>query len=233
MDFKRQLYTILMFLLPLYIYSQNNIPVREFIADNYINNTDSLRNLYCAGKAFVREYELPAIIALSHYPELDSAIIDIKVRRLNKLGQARPKIDFLLRKPDKRHYLIVVNKKSKEVVGFDFNDIPFNAQIGFFGHELAHITDYNTKNNIKLMLFGLIYLLKKEKIEKYTDRLTIRHNLGWQLYDLNIFITNNPDTDKNYLRYKKNKYLNPHEILNEMQKFDNIQTDPLSFFNYY
>ena len=230
---KRRLNAILTLFFPFFIYSQNYYPVRKFVADNYINKTDSLKNIYCAEKTFISHYELPTLIALSFYPELDSTIINLKSRKINKLGYARPKIDFLLRKPKNRHYIIIINKNSQDHLGFDFNDIPFNAQVGFFGHELAHITDYAAKSNMQLLLFGFKYLLKQEKVEKYTDRITIRHNLGWQLYDLNRYITNNPDTYKNYLKYKESKYLNSEEIFNEMLKINDYQIDTSTLINYY
>ena len=212
MPLKRELYIILFVLLPAGIFSQN-----EYVTEI---TKDSLADIYGLNKVLLPEYELPAIAALSCYPELDSTYVELKSKKLKYFGNARPKMDFLFRKQEKRHYVIIINKKSKDILGFDFSDLPFNAQIGFFGHELAHISDYNEKKNAQMILFGIKYLFMKRTVERYTDQIAIEHNLGHQLLELRSFVLNNPLTDKDYLEYKKDNYLNCNEILDEISKLN-------------
>ena len=168
-------------------------------------------------------YELPAIAALSFYPELDSTHIAFKSKVLSHFGNARPKMDFLFRQQKERHYVIIINKDAKDILGIAFSDLPFNAQIGFFGHELAHITDYTDKSNFQIILYGVKYLFMKRAIEIHTDQIAIKHNLGCQIYDLRNFVLNNPGTDKDYLKYIRNSYLDHKEILHEISKFNECQ----------
>ena len=220
MYFKRRISTILVMLLPVIIYPQNNTLAKELLRNEYENKKDSLKRLYGHGKILTPEFELPALIALSFYPALDSSIIETKRRRINTLGHVRPRIGFVFKNRKNRHYIIVINKFPEKNLGFGFNEIPFNAQVGFFGHELAHITDYEEKSNVRMTLFGIKYLLNKRKVERYTDITTIEHGLGQQLYSLNKFIRNNPDINRKYLEYKKKYYLNPGEIMDIMLNFN-------------
>jgi hypothetical protein len=221
MNCKRIFNIIFFILLPALIFSQNDTLIKELESDYYNDKKDSLINIFGYKKIFIPEYELPAITALSYYPELDSTLIEIKSKKLKRLGNARPKMDFLFRKQMNRHYIIIINKNAEDVLGLPFSDIPFNAQTGFFGHELAHITDYTEKNNLKLIFFIAKYLFMQKSIERHTDKITIKHNLGSQLYELRSFIINNPDTNEDYLKFKKDNYLNCEEILYEISKLNN------------
>ena len=221
MSCKRILNIIFFILLPVLIFSQNDTLIKEFKSDYYRDKKDSLIKIHGYKKIFIPEYELPAIAALSNYPELDSTIIEFKNKKLKRLGSARPKMDFLFRKQVNRHYVIIINKNAEDVLGLPFSDIPFNAQTGFFGHELAHIADYSEKNNLKLLFFSAKYIFMQKTIERYTDRIAIEHNLGHQLYELISFIMKNPDTNKDYLEFKRNNYLNCEEILYEISKLNN------------
>ncbi len=221
MSCKRILNIIFFILLPVLIFSQNETLIKEFKSDYFYDKKDSLIKIHGYKKIFISEYELPAITALSHYPELDSTIIEFKNKKLKGLGNARPKMDFLFRKQVNRHYVIIINKNAEDVLGLPFSDIPFNAQTGFFGHELAHIADYTEKNNLKLIFFATKYMFMQKSIERYTDKIAIEHNLGHQLYELISFIMKNPDTNKDYLKFKRNNYLNCEEILYEISKLNN------------
>jgi hypothetical protein len=210
MPFKKELYIILLLLLPACLFSQNEITLTK----------DSLAINFGYEKTFIAGYELPALVALSNYPELDSTRIELKSRRIKHFGNARPKIDFLFRKQETRHYIIIINKKSRDILGFSFSDLPFGAQVGFFGHELAHISDYCGRNNLQIISYGIKYLFMKRSVERSTDRIAIKHNLGEQLYDLRCFVLNNPHTDKDYMEYKHNNYLDCEEIIKEISKLN-------------
>ena len=67
-----------------------------------------------------------------------------------------------------------------------------NAKVGLLGHELAHIECYEEKSNFDLLVTGLKYLLSekfKHEFEIDTDKRTIDHGLGWQLYDFELYMT--------------------------------------------
>jgi hypothetical protein len=217
---KRTLNIIVFLLFPVFIFSQNDTLNQKLQSGYHHYLKDSLEKIYRYIKISVPEYKLPAFTALSHYPELDSAIIEIKIEKLKRLGNARPAMNFLFRKQINRHYIIIVNENAEDVLGLPFGEIPFKAQTGFFGHEFAHIADYSEMNNLELIFFGIKYLFIQKNIERQTDKSTIEHNLGYQLYELTNFITENPDTNQDYLKFKRNNYLNCEEILYEISKLN-------------
>ena len=97
-----------------------------------------------------------ARIALSHYPELKNTPIEFHFKKNIKksIMQAQPKFLSIFKKSENRSYLIIINKnfniENKEFVIYD---IPSEALIGWIGHELGHITDYNNRSGVNLLMF--------------------------------------------------------------------------------
>ncbi len=175
------------------------------------SSRDSLLAIYGANKIFVEEYLDPTLIALSHYPELRETPIEFKFSREATTMAARPQpLSMLL----SRRYVVVINNK-EEFEGVRLSDVPYNAQIGIIGHELAHIADYENHN-----LFGVVGILfrysskaRKPLFEKEIDRATIDRGLGWQLYDWAAFALDSDNgTSEEYRQFKRKHYLTPDQI---------------------
>ncbi len=169
---------------------------------------------YGKNKRFVEVLQLQTLIALSFYPELKDVKIRFKRQNIKTTMQARPTTTSILDGKKKRVYIIYIDTKIKNKKGVDITHAPFNAQIGILGHELAHISDYESCTNAGIMRFGLDYLDKKKKqnIEHYTDLITISHGLGWQLYDWSKFVFDESGANPKYLKFKAKYYLEPEEI---------------------
>ncbi len=169
---------------------------------------------YGKNKRFVESLQLQTLIALSFYPELKDVKVRFKRQNIKTTMQARPTNTSILDGKKKRVYIIYIDTKIKNKKGVDITHAPFNAQIGILGHELAHISDYESCTNAGIMRFGLDYLDKKKKqnIEHYTDLITISHGLGWQLYDWSKFVFDESGANPKYLKFKAKYYLEPEEI---------------------
>lgn len=172
---------------------------------------DSLMAIYGNNKIFVEEYLDPTLIALSYYPELKESPIEFKYSSEATTMAARPRPSSML---FNRRYIVVINDR-EEFEGIHLSQVPFNAQIGIIGHELAHVADYQKHN-----LFGVLGILfrysnkaRKPLFEKEIDRATIERGLGWQLYDWAQFILDeNNGTTEEYRKFKAEHYLSPTEI---------------------
>jgi hypothetical protein len=197
-----------------YCFGQNYGQIRIIDSLSYSSITDSLKNLYGYNKKIPAEFDLPILLALSYYPELDSSCIIFKKSKIKTTLNTRPTIYSILFLPKtKRKYVIRINNNLKDSI-ITLNEVPFNAEIGLFGHEINHIIDFRSKG-----LFGIIYRLisytnneSKEKFEKEIDKGTIYRGLGWQLYDWSYFVLNGSDAKKKYKEFKKMIYLEPDEI---------------------
>jgi len=172
---------------------------------------DSLMEKYGKNKIIADEFVEPALIALSYYPELKDVHIEFKYSREATTMAARPDPLSLI---SERKYLVLINNK-KNFEGILLEEVPFNAQIGIIGHELAHIVDYQNHNLWGIAGIYFRYLDKNRRalFEKEIDKATIARGLGWQLYDWAIYSTmTNNYSSKAYRKFKWETYMHPQRI---------------------
>ena len=154
-------------------------------------------------------------MALSFYPELRDVNIRVKYGRIKTSMAAMPRTRSLLfNKRAKRSYSIIVNKREKRDAARLVHNSPFEAQVGIFGHELAHILDYTQKTNCQMIGFAISYLNreKRRQTERKIDSLTIAHNLGWELYRFTHFLFNEANISPKYRNFKTKYYLPPDSL---------------------
>ena len=174
-------------------------------------SVDSLKSLYGLHKKFIPHFELQSLIALAGYPELKNDFITFKYASLKTCGQTVPAF-FSVFKRYHRHYIININNTvAKSVL---LNDAPFNAQVGVFAHELAHVADYKNRNLSDLMKWAFNYMFKSKRAvcEKATDKVAIEHGFGQDLYEWIFFVLNNSNATDKYKAFKRHYYLQPQEI---------------------
>ncbi len=183
---------------------------------NSIQNIDSLKIIYGKHKHLLKEFEMQSLIALSYYPELWNEVVIFKFKDFNSCAQSTMTLGSVFKKTDKT-YLIYINNDSTKT-GFVLSDVPYNLQVAVIGHELAHIVDFKSRGFLDLALWGLKYLFVKTsiKIERKTDKIAIRHGLGWPLYYWADYILNQSTANKHYRKIKEKKYMHPDEILQYM-----------------
>ena len=167
-------------------------------------------------------------IALSHYPELKDTPIEIRFKKNIKKSfmQAQPKIGGLLKNKKKRSYLIFINETFKiEDEIFDVSSVPSEVLIGWIGHELGHIMDYQDRSALGLVWFGVKYITSKNYIkeaEKAADTYAVNHGLGEQIIATKNFIIHHSKLSDNYKDRIQELYLSPEEI---MVLIDEISND--------
>lgn len=152
---------------------------------------DTLRAQWGGHKQLLPAYELPALIALSHYPELSNAHIRFREKKAKLPYASRPTLGSLLWPFGHRKYRVIISTRSTRLREPTLmHHLGFNAQIGALGHELAHIAHYEGTRRGAILWEGLRYhnLRFRERYEKQTDRIAIAHCLGLPLYEWNTFI---------------------------------------------
>lgn len=204
--------------------SQNEEPR---IIDSLIQSEhlDSLRAEFGFRKTVPERYELAFLTALSYYPELDSSEIRFKEAKIKTTLNARPTVGSLLfRKREKRKYVIRINSKQKDSLIL-LADVPFNSQIGLFGHELGHFADYHKRSfgGVLQRLFAYSTLKGKAKFEKEIDALTIERGLGWQLYAWSYYVLFESVGSAEYKEYKRTVYMTPAEIEISQLRIENLK----------
>jgi len=178
----------------------------------YASILDSLKKAYPNTKNISQEFELAFYTAVSHYPELKETNIEMKLRKFNFSMAARPAKKLLANRKE-RVYRVYANIK-KGFGGVLPASLKFNQKVGVIGHELAHVLDYSKKSLCKLVGTGIGYLFLsyRSHLEKNTDIETIKHGMGWQLYDYRDFLLNHSDASEKYKKKNAKVYLNEIEI---------------------
>ncbi|NBX79752.1 MAG: hypothetical protein EBQ94_05130 [Flavobacteriales bacterium] len=165
-----------------------------------------------------KKLKLAFYVALRHYPELKDVHMKVDLKKISATMMAQPTYGFIFHRKENRHYQIFVNSTQANN-GMYYKDLTFNSQVGWIGHELAHILDYSQKNNRQLLAFITRYASSKRELKKTeceADKTAIRHGLGKQLLEgVNYFYHNNR-VSKAYREKKKSYYLSPEQIETEM-----------------
>ncbi len=188
---------------------------KSFKIEDVLQERDSLFKLYGNNKYIQKKIELSTLIALSFYPELKDNNIDFIYENIKTTMATRPSPLSVFKQ--NRDYTIYIDN-DPEGEGILIDDVPFNAQIGIIGHELAHIADYESKSGGQIIGIGLRYLHQpmRASFEKEIDIITIRKGLGWQLHDWSKYVLYESNASKEYKEYKQRTYLTPQEIISEI-----------------
>nr|WP_297787283.1 hypothetical protein [uncultured Allomuricauda sp.] len=172
-------------------------------------------------------------IALGHFPELNGIPIEFKFKKNIKKSvmQAQPTWSGLLKPKNKRSYKILISEKFK-ISGEEFKtlDVPRDVLIGWIGHELGHIMDYQERGNFNLIGFGIRYVLLKEfvkKAERAADSFAVSRGMSEYILKTKRFILNHSEIDEVYKERIKQYYLSPDEIMEMVKEQDSVKDSNL------
>jgi hypothetical protein len=187
--------------------------------DMYENQIVELRVKYGSGKLIPEEYELPVLVALAHYPELNDINIEFVTAPIQSTMMAQPRSKTMFKGKKNRTYLIFINS-CRENTGFLPSELSFNQLVGVLGHELGHICYYSGCTTIDLLVdgFGYYFTDYRRDFEAGTDMLAVDHGLGWQLLDFTDFIMNKAKLSEQYEKKKQKIYLTEKDIYHELLK---------------
>jgi len=195
--------------------------VLNYSKDNYREATDSLNRLYGRNKKLIEGYELQILLALSHYPELIDKHIDFIYKKTLIPLASRPRLSTTIRKKEHWVYKVIISNESLDAMEpVLLKNLPFNAQVGIIGHELAHTVYYQDKGFFQILSIGLMYFFPnfRANFERNTVKRAIQHGLGWQLLEYAQFVREKArEADYSYDEMEK-FYLNPKEIKIVMTK---------------
>ncbi len=189
-------------------------PVQKINSETIQLNLDKLKRKFGYKKKIPNEILSNFYTAIGYFFDLENVNIKVRYGNIKTTMQCRPRWDFLFHKKENRSYVIYIGKKIKNGNGILYQNLPLNAQIGVIGHELAHIVDYQSMNNLQLCRFGIDYLTSKKKkdIENRIDLIAIHRGLGYQIGDFAKYVFEESGASKAYLKYKTKFYFRPNQI---------------------
>ena len=174
-------------------------------------------------KKIPKVIEESVLIALSHYPELKDTKIDFVFKKDIKKSvmQAQPKVFTLLRNKKKREYQINISSMFKLMhSATPIHQLPQNIMIGWIGHELGHIMDYNSRNIFSMLRFGTGYYFSEryvQKAERVADIFAVKHGLSFYIIETKRFILDQSDLPEKYKAKIARLYLSPDDIVEQVR----------------
>lgn len=183
--------------------------------DDFKNNLQELRDEYGRKKVIPSELELECLAALSFYPELKNTSIEFRFANLNFTMISKPKLKSILKERTLRKYVIVIQKEGSSKNNLDWQELSFNALVGWIGHELGHILHYSHKSSGDVLFIGMKYGIPgyRRKMERFTDQLAIQHELGFALYEGVDYLLHSSRATNHYKENQEKFYLHPEEII--------------------
>ncbi len=145
--------------------------------------------------------------------------------------QAQPTWSALLKPKSKRSYVILISEEFK-ISGEEFKtvDMPTDVLIGWVGHELGHVMDYQERGNLNLVGFGVRYVLLKEfvkKAERAADSFAVSRGMSEYILKTKRFILDHSEIDETYKTRIKQYYLSPDEIMEMVKEQDSLNDNGL------
>jgi hypothetical protein len=181
---------------------------------------------------FGNNKHIPAVIrentlrALSHYPQLK----DTKIRFVFKQNirgsvmQAQPVFRSLLRNRRHREYQINISSTFRLTHNVTpIHQLPDEIMIGWIGHELGHIMDYESRTNRGMVTFGYKYVSSGafvKKVEVIADTYAVNHGLGSFIIATKRFILDHAELPQAYKDKISRLYLSPDDIVEQVRKLE-------------
>jgi hypothetical protein len=181
---------------------------------------------------FGKQKEIPELIeknvlkALSFYPELENCSIRFIFKENIKTSvmQAQPVFTSLLGRKKNRHYRINISRNFKLIHSeMPIQNIPDEVMIGWVGHELGHILDYEGRSNVEMVRFGYRYYFFPSYVkqaEMVADSLAVERGMGNYIVATKRFILDHADLPQAYKDKIKRLYLSPDVIVEKVRKLE-------------
>lgn len=177
-------------------------------------------------KTIPERIELNVLKALSYYPELKNTTIEFlfKADLNSSVMQAQPVFRTLLLNRKNRRYQINISSQFRLISSsLPILEIPDDVMIGWIGHELGHILDYEGKSNYELVSFGYQYYFSSKFVkhaEMVADSLAVERGMGNFIVATKRYILDHAELPQAYKDKISRLYLSPDVIVEQVKKLE-------------
>lgn len=164
--------------------------------------------------------------ALSFYPELKDATVSFIFKKNIKTSvmQAQPVFTTLLGRRKNRRYRINISEHFKLLKSqMPIQEIPDDVMVGWIGHELGHILDYEGRSNLGLISFGYRYYFHSSFVkhaEMLADSFAVERGMGNYIVATKRFILDHAELPPAYKDKIRRLYLSPDVIVEQVRKLE-------------
>jgi hypothetical protein len=131
--------------------------------------------------------------------------------------QAQPRFSKIFNKREHREYIIYIKEMFQlGDIEKPIENLPEDVLVGWLGHELGHVMDYEVRSNKALVKFGLKYLFSGKAIieaERTADRFAVEHGMLDYILKTKDFILKKANISKKYRSRIKKYYLSTEELM--------------------
>ena len=184
------------------------------------NNQNGNDSTIFKNKVIPEEIKKPVLEALSYFPELDDVDITFvfKDNIRGSVMQAQPKFFSLLvdAKENRKYKINITRMLVFGDLKTPIEEVPYDALVGWIGHELGHIMDYMDRSTTGMMRFGVKYMISDKKVveaELTADGYAIGCGMGRHIMANKNYILNNENFEDAYKDKIRNLYMSPSQIL--------------------
>ena len=181
---------------------------------------------FCHNKQIPSRIEKNVLIALSFYPELKDTRINFifKQKIKSSVMQAQPVFATVLKAKKNRRYRINISEHFNLIHShMPIEQIPDEVMIGWIGHELGHILDYESKSNVEIIHFGYSYYFSPKFVkhaEMVADSLAVERGMGNFIVATKRFILDHAELPQSYKDKISRLYLSPDVIVEQVRKLE-------------
>jgi hypothetical protein len=181
---------------------------------------------YAQNKSIPPAIEKNVLKALSFYPELQDIRIHFHLKNNIKgsVMQAQPVFHSLIGNRKARRYRINISEQFKLInAQMPITEIPDTVMIGWIGHELGHILDYESRSNREMISFGYQYYFHSKFVkeaERTADTLAVDRGMGHYIIATKRFILDHASLPHSYKNKISRLYLSPDIILEQVKKLE-------------
>jgi len=163
--------------------------------------------------------------ALSYFPSLKDIDITFQFKKNIKKTtmQAQPDFLSLLSSRKNRKYNINISEYFKDTAKTKTQDLPEDIFVGWIGHELGHILDYEEMSNWEMVVFGIKYVLFDNFIieaEKTADQYAVNQGIGNYILAMKNFILHHKNLPSYYKKRIQKLYMSPKEVIKLMNEIN-------------
>src|SRR5690554_3077794 len=177
------------------------------------------QNINFENKIILDSIREEVIVVLEYFPELYDTPIEFKFKvRIRKYTlQPQPKICSIYRNKKNRKYVILISREIHiDEENFTIDDIPSDVIIGWLGHELGHLMDYQNRSSFGMIVFGAKYLFSNksiQEVERTADTYAIGKEMSEYILKTKNFILENANISERYKARIRRLYISPEEVM--------------------
>jgi hypothetical protein len=193
-----------------------NVVTSSQITRNNKDSIDYAVNNYGCNLEISETIRSEVLCALSFYPELKQTRIRYKYKSIRGTMNARPSLLNLFSNRLNRRYMIIINNNKGRNKGLCYDSLASDVKVGWFGHEMAHLSTYKQMSNFQTLIFSFLYVTSEKfitRVERFTDYVAINHGLAFQIYKGDNFLLNCSSVSEKYKERIRTRFLSLEEII--------------------